>query len=304
MSSPFLQQANLHISVLISNTENVDKILSNIIEVDLQRMETELSDLQQKKMQLQRQLEQKNKNHTVRRHLAEQIRHLDDGQLRLVDRAYHLPREMHGRIKAIVSTDRQDNERDNLEMAYRLSGKSVFKMQNGAVGIRFETFFRGRYFETFYVYLRLDKSKKFTIENHTIPSFIPLAELEAKYLNTDLQMFMNNLCDLLHAFISRREQFEEMKRQPDVSEFLTTPAYTLVQFVGTIRKKPVQFNFSYNIDESLPKKRVVFVSEADEGDNQPPKRRRILEAEELFGSKKLQHAFSDTKKLGASILKN
>ncbi|KAG9061990.1 hypothetical protein KI688_006709 [Linnemannia hyalina] len=102
-------------------------------------------------------------------------------------------------------------------------------------GIRFDTFALGtfcfcRYYEPYYIMLRttpigsrnnpqnldededpqLDTKKTFEIAKHTIPHWIPLSELEKRYLNRDMSTFTRSVADYLQAFVTRRENINEI----------------------------------------------------------------------------------------------
>ena len=79
---------------------------------------------------------------------------------------------------------------DRLSSAYRLTGKTTFPGLDHSVGIRLETFFNGKYHESFYVMLREDRQKpgKLVVSRHTLPSFIPLGQLAQQLLDVDLNV--------------------------------------------------------------------------------------------------------------------
>ena len=80
-------------------------------------------------------------------------------------------------------------ELENITVAYRLAGKTIFVFSDNRIGIRFETFFNGRFHESFFVVLDYDpKTEKIFVYKHTIPYFIPIHEIEQQYLNTNLQV--------------------------------------------------------------------------------------------------------------------
>ncbi|KAF7726567.1 hypothetical protein EC973_008612 [Apophysomyces ossiformis] len=68
------------------------------------------------------------------------------------------------------------------------------------------------YRETYYLLFLRDLTRKVSIQRHTIPHFIPIESLERQFLQDDQETFLRILHDLLQAYVSRREQVEELKQ--------------------------------------------------------------------------------------------
>ncbi|KAF9957129.1 hypothetical protein BGZ65_002242 [Modicella reniformis] len=121
-------------------------------------------------------------------------------------------------------------------MAYRLTGVTIFnanEMEDNdwskynieklhatpkEVGIRFETFANASYHEPYYVMIRRrvesqndededDQPNRDTlyISKHTIPHWIPLRDIEKRYLNRDLSTFTRLVSEHLQEVVGRRE---------------------------------------------------------------------------------------------------
>ncbi|KAI8372727.1 Cenp-O kinetochore centromere component-domain-containing protein [Radiomyces spectabilis] len=96
---------------------------------------------------------------------------------------------------------------------YRLSGRTTFTFQENYTGVRLETFYGRTYRERYYLLLRSKSdSEPMVIEKHTIPHFIPLDRMAKLFLPHDLDTLLRILHDFLLAYVSRREQIEELKR--------------------------------------------------------------------------------------------
>ena len=69
--------------------------------------------------------------------------------------------------------------------------------------IRFDTCYCGRYFEIFYVFLKIHKNAKTppSIVAHTLPSFLPVEEWEKEYLVSDIRV-LDDMCSLRLVFYS------------------------------------------------------------------------------------------------------
>lgn len=90
----------------------------------------------------------------------------------------------------------------------RMTGRTIFSLSNGYVGIRLETFYAStswvkimyvgmveadhlkfvdKYREPFYLLVAQEKrDEPLRIAKHTMPHFIPLRDLEKKFLNVDM----------------------------------------------------------------------------------------------------------------------
>ncbi|KAF9142287.1 hypothetical protein BG015_000981, partial [Linnemannia schmuckeri] len=146
-----------------------------------------------------------------------------------------------------VADDQEQKRLQDILMAYRLTGVTLFNgdefdhqdwsqydvddILEGPkdAGIRFDTFALGKYYEPYYIMLRttplgskdnpqnldedpqLDTKKSpFEIAKHTIPHWIPLRELEKRYLNRDMSTFTRSVSDYLQAFVTRRENINRI----------------------------------------------------------------------------------------------
>ncbi|KAI8352006.1 Cenp-O kinetochore centromere component-domain-containing protein [Mortierella sp. GBAus27b] len=114
-------------------------------------------------------------------------------------------------------TDKDQQRMHDILMAYRLTGVTIFnanEMDEGdwskhsmenfptrpkEMGIRFETFANASYHEPYYVMIRRRTENEageteqnngtLFISKHTIPHWIPLRDIEKRYLNRDLSTF-------------------------------------------------------------------------------------------------------------------
>ncbi|KAG0255332.1 hypothetical protein BG011_005195 [Mortierella polycephala] len=147
-----------------------------------------------------------------------------------------------------ISTSEKDQRRtQDILMAYRLTGVTIFNDDEfdqqdlsvyGAdeiparpkrVGIRFETFAQAKYHEPYYVMLAKTAPTQDSEETegetrssatrnrgvlhivkHTVPHWIPLRDIEKRYLNRDMSTFTHKVSDYLQAFVSRRENVSQL----------------------------------------------------------------------------------------------
>ncbi|CAG8606938.1 732_t:CDS:2 [Paraglomus occultum] len=115
-------------------------------------------------------------------------------------------------IEQTIRTPKR-SEREELLRAYRLTGKTIFSVPNNGIGLRFETFFGGRYHESYYIILRLNRATdQLEIVKHTIPHFIPIADIQREHLNTNIDTFISTIDNNLQAFVARREQLSQLEK--------------------------------------------------------------------------------------------
>lgn len=102
--------------------------------------------------------------------------------------------------------------------AYRFTGLSG-KLTSRGVCVCIHTAFEGNLLESYFVDLVIQKPLR--IHHHSVPVFIPLEEIAAKYLQTDVQHFLFSLCEHLNAYSGRKYQADRL--QSDFAAFLAGP---------------------------------------------------------------------------------
>ncbi|XP_039094224.1 centromere protein O [Hyaena hyaena] len=112
---------------------------------------------------------------------------------------------------------KQENMKAILQ-AYRFTGLSG-KLTSRGVCVCISTAFEGNLLDSYFVDLIIQKPLR--IHHHSIPVFIPLEELSAKYLQTDIQHFLFCLCEYLNAYAGRKYQADQL--QSDFAGFLAGP---------------------------------------------------------------------------------
>uniref|UniRef100_U9U0E2 Uncharacterized protein n=1 Tax=Rhizophagus irregularis (strain DAOM 181602 / DAOM 197198 / MUCL 43194) TaxID=747089 RepID=U9U0E2_RHIID len=137
-----------------------------------------------------------------------------------------------------ILQDSEEREYQKILNAYRLTGKTIFPVKENRIGLRFETFYNAKYLEPYYIFLEQNQeNEQLSIFRHTLPHFIPLDELEAKYLNKDMNKFANMVDDYLQAFVMRREEVRtltnnKLNRKPRVNN-----AYSSIEFTILLKDK-------------------------------------------------------------------
>ncbi|KAI9232786.1 MAG: Cenp-O kinetochore centromere component-domain-containing protein [Podila humilis] len=118
----------------------------------------------------------------------------------------------------VFTEDEFDDQSSTLDFDDDQSGKEPIKKQ---IGIRIETFAQAKYYEPYYIMLRIKDAKnkddddytaELEVTNHTIPHWIPLRDLVRRHLNRDMKMFTRKVSEYLQAFVVRRENINKLLR--------------------------------------------------------------------------------------------
>ncbi|OBZ84073.1 hypothetical protein A0J61_07877 [Choanephora cucurbitarum] len=104
---------------------------------------------------------------------------------------------------------------------HRLASRSIFEFKGARSCIRLETFYQKTFKEPFY--LIYDRNKGGSIQHHTIPPFIHLDHLQAKFLPTYFDTFIRIVHQQVQAFVVRREMTEEVINMS--KEYPVKPVY-------------------------------------------------------------------------------
>ncbi|KAG2188558.1 hypothetical protein INT44_001312 [Umbelopsis vinacea] len=207
----------------------------------------------------------------------------------------------------------------------RMTGRTIFSLSNGYVGIRLETYYASKFREPFYLLINQEtRDAELRIAKHTIPHFIPLRELEKKFLNVDMDVSTNGLpCDtrhcpsyltrlkqcLLHvledfvqAFVSRREQIIEiaqyLENTPAIKVTCDDAAKSIVSIIANLGNGLIRVSLRYeDLRSEFPtkvevKQEIRQVS-ADRR-NLVIEEERLLDKEDSFYHLRLTPAFIST----------
>ncbi|XP_077008402.1 centromere protein O [Tamandua tetradactyla] len=127
--------------------------------------------------------------------------------------------------------------------AYRFTGLSG-KLTSRGVCVCISTAFEGNLLDSYFVDLIIEKPLR--IHHHSIPVFIPLEEIAAKYLQTDIQHFLFSLSEYLNAYSGRKYQADQL--QSGFAAFLAGPLQrnslcNLLSFIYKVEPKSQSFPF-------------------------------------------------------------
>jgi len=183
-----------------------------------------------------------------------------------------------------------------VNIAYRLAGKSVFVLEDHRLGIRLETSFNGKYYESYYVILNYNDNhaEKLSIFKHTIPYFIPHENILKHYLNKNIKVYIDELSDYLHAYVSRREQFNEVKLKygDKLNDIYTNGACDLIKFKYKHNlAEPICYTVDLIFEDPksfLAKKAIAYVTELR---TKIPNKKKLMALEMHFIDKPIMDAF-------------
>ncbi|CAG8444319.1 9242_t:CDS:2 [Ambispora gerdemannii] len=152
---------------------------------------------------------------------------------------------------------------EELLQAYSITGKTIFQDKENRVGLRLETFFKGRFLEPYYIFVGNEpNTEKLIVVKHTIPSFIPLKELETEYLNENIDKFLEIVDDYLQAYVTRREEFSLVHKilgKSDDNDLASNNACSFFEFcVQTAQGINIKVSLTYGeLKSAIPSKVVV-----------------------------------------------
>lgn len=186
-----------------------------------------------------------------RDHLQQKLKHLPTDSLRariLKDVAVKdvpassLPVELQREI--VLKAARQEKKRqyEYILVAHRCAGTtaSVVERERGvrSVRVRFETSYKGEYFEPYYLELEF-VGRRIKASWYTIPVFVPLTNLIEKYNKNEIHFttMLYVLHTYLIAYVQRRQQTVELtSKYPEYlqEEIASYCAYNFIQLVLAI----------------------------------------------------------------------
>ncbi|KAI9593538.1 Cenp-O kinetochore centromere component-domain-containing protein [Syncephalis fuscata] len=128
-----------------------------------------------------------------------------------------------------ISEESRIRNAAEISSAFRMTGRSLFHFSENEIGIRLETFYKGSFYETYYIRFRLKLDSNISVHNddlnssfivmHTLPAFIPVDNIGRCYLTQDvldkdeLDLFLREIDLYLSSYVFRREQVKELYKQ-------------------------------------------------------------------------------------------
>ncbi|XP_057597103.1 centromere protein O [Hippopotamus amphibius kiboko] len=198
---------------------------------------------------------------------------------------------------------KQENMKAILQ-AYHFTGISG-KLTSRGVCVCISTAFEGNLLDSYFVDLVMKKPPQ--IHHHSIPVFIPLEEIAAKYLQTDIQHFLFTLCEYLNAYSGRKYQADRL--QNDFAAFLAGPLQrnslcNLLSFTYKVEPEGQSFPFCArllfkDLTTTLPTDVTVTYQGADALSTTWEEQRAVHE--NLFSTKPLHQVFTSFARKGEKL---
>ncbi|KAH9622134.1 hypothetical protein KSS87_023615 [Heliosperma pusillum] len=117
---------------------------------------------------------------------------------------------------------------------YRVGSKVICCLEGARIGIQYETSFAGEPCEFYHCVLE-SKSflEKMTVQEHTVPFFLPIREAENDLLSSNAMKFIDHVGELLQAYVDRREQVRLMKELygNQIGDLYHSLPYHMIEFV-------------------------------------------------------------------------
>eukprot|EP00252_Welwitschia_mirabilis_P013910 TRINITY_DN3080_c0_g1_i1.p1 TRINITY_DN3080_c0_g1~~TRINITY_DN3080_c0_g1_i1.p1 ORF type:complete len:362 (-),score=70.17 TRINITY_DN3080_c0_g1_i1:283-1368(-) len=142
------------------------------------------------------------------------------------------------------------------KITYKIGNKIVCGLEGGRIGIQYDTSFAGEHCEVYYCVLQSRSFlHKMHVSEHTIPPFLPLNQMEANYLSSNAMKFIDQVGEMLQAFVDRREQVRLLKKLygNQIGELFHSLPFDGIHFVMKEFNRKVTVSLSYDdICSELP----------------------------------------------------
>jgi hypothetical protein len=173
--------------------------------------------------------------------------------------------------------------------AYMIAGNTLLYREDEQIALRFETFFNGKFYEHYYIFLDFDSNnERVLIHRHTIPFFIPLDDIQKKYLSTNLKLFMEKINEYLNSYTARREQVNQLAQcaspSLEVQNVKMSRAADHIVVKASHNDREILIKLMYNLLETYPKQVEVYRVDTDR------KQWRIKHIEHFFTIYRLNSA--------------
>ncbi|CAH1761812.1 15347_t:CDS:2 [Entrophospora sp. SA101] len=178
---------------------------------------------------------------------------------------------------------------DEILKAYDFIGKLISQTEenNNCIELKFRTFYQAKFMENYYISLdkvKINKAITFTIRNHTLPDFIPLIELKLRYLDKDLNKFVDTVDDFLQAYVIKREEVKRLQAQSFINLKADT-SYSLIEIYVSLEESTVEIKLKYRDLRSPFPTDASLYQICPNPKNSEPHRQRLKKREKEFKDK-------------------
>jgi hypothetical protein len=108
--------------------------------------------------------------------------------------------ELLEKLQGQIEKQQKLREANAINHAYRLAGRSTFAVgEEGLLGVCLETSTGGKFFESYYVILRLEPVV--SVHKHTMPYFVPVDSIAKKHIENSVSDFLDELSEYVQVGI-------------------------------------------------------------------------------------------------------
>ncbi|XP_010422819.1 PREDICTED: centromere protein O-like [Camelina sativa] len=118
-------------------------------------------------------------------------------------------------------------------VTYRVGNKLICCLEGARIGIQYVISLAGETYEIYHCVLETKSFlEKMIVLEHTIPFFLPLHDLENDLLCSNAKKFIDNVGDLLQAYVERKEQVRLMNELygNQINELYNSLPYHMIEF--------------------------------------------------------------------------
>ncbi|XP_021377527.1 centromere protein O-like [Mizuhopecten yessoensis] len=156
---------------------------------------------------------------------------------------------------------------------YRLTGVSVHSQEKNSFTLCFDNNFKSKFYESYYVELLKRDNETFELKHHSLPKFVPVADLAGHHLKDDPSEFASKVSDYLYAYVTRREEVARVQESilENKLQVTVTDAVDFVQlYLGKLTSKvSIKVTLTYQDLLHVTPTRVTFHTYIDDGMDLP-----------------------------------
>ncbi|KAF6142351.1 hypothetical protein GIB67_023376 [Kingdonia uniflora] len=234
----------------------------------------------------------------------------NDGLLATIRELVHMEAEK----KAMAGDTGLPDHHFHRRTTYRVGNKVICCLEGARFGIQYATYFAGDFCEYYHCVLE-SKSflEKMTVNEHTVPFFLPIREAETDLLSSNSMKFIDYVGDLVQSYVDRREQVRLIKELygNQIGESYHSLSFHIIEFELNDFDCKVIVSLRYaDLVSTLPtrirvlawpihpsKKKVMGTRAMDIKENERPIAQsapiRLTYAEDAFGTMSLPEAYAE-----------
>jgi len=168
--------------------------------------------------------------------------------------------------------------------------RSTFSVgEEGLLGVCLETSTAGKFFEPYYVILKLEP---LSVHRHTIPYFVPVEELATKHMENSISDFLDEVSEYIQAFVMRRESLKEFREASPEVDIVTSAPFDYVELKQLTLERYIQVVLAYDeLKKHTPTRANVLCAASLGADGHPVEPKRERNAEDEFKVNSILNAY-------------